>query len=314
LGVKGEILMSILVTGSEGMLGQALVRRLEERDYVVVTVDKRTVDGGENLEFYSSAQYTTSEEGLDTIIDCACDTCGINYSRTHHADMFRAAALVPMQLLAAAAENGVRNYVQVSSSCVFSDIVQSPKHERHAHSMSPEAANEGYGWGKRTAEIAATMYAAQYGMRVFVARPGNIYGPSYRWNGQQDKHVIPALIERILGGENPLEVWGTGEQTRNFIYEDDCADAIIGILEKGEPLNAYNLEGDEISIRELALMLIELCGSNVTPVFDASKPMGPMRKVLDTGKLQSILGPTTRLPFSVGLKRTVDAARKAWGK
>jgi len=294
----------VLVTGAAGMVGTALMDTMLARGYDALGTDIDT--DGFDLSVYHDAQQIVKFVRPNFIIDCACRTTGIKYSQEHHGDMFYNAAIVPMNIMRAAVEFGVKRVLLVSSSCVYNDFVE--KSEEFGDYSFPESANEGYGWGKRVAEYAGLMYAKQYGIEVIRVRPGNIYGPSYKFQGDQDKHVIPALIDKFLSG-NIVNVWGSGRQSRCFLYETDCAEMLIQLLENGTPGEVYNLDGEEVTIKALAEMIADLTGYTRTIVFDASGPEGPARKVQPTSKLYEVVD-LSLVPFKDGLRRTVAAAKE----
>lgn len=230
-------------------------------------------------------------EQYDSIFDCAAPTQGIGSNDFHDT------AAIPIHL-----SRKAKRFVYVSSSCVYSENAPVPTKEIESHFGNPESANEGYGWAKRAGELACR-YA---GIPCTVVRPGNVYGPSYDWS-KPHKHVIPSLITRMLAGEDPLIVWGSGFQSRSFMYEEDCAKLIVA-LSKHE--GTFNLGGEEIRIGALVKVIADLIGYKGRIVFDTSKPEGPRRKVQDTTKLGQVLGSVISTPLEEGLKKTIDAASR----
>ena len=303
--------MRVLVAGGAGMIGTALVRYLRGGGHEAVVADV-DVDG-HDLRRSEAADWAMSCRP-DAVIDCACRTCGIGYSMTHHAEMFHHTSAVPISLMEAAQKAGVGKYLVVSSACVYSDDTPVPNVEEDGDKGDPETANYGYGWGKRLAEVQGRLYAQQYGMRVVIVRPANVYGPSYNWTSHPDMHVIPSLLTRMLRGDDPLVVWGSGRQTRSFLHEIDCARRMVSLLEKGNSGEAYNLGGDEVSIRELARALADLCGYRGDIQFDLGKPEGPRRKAQDISKMRRVLPGLTSVPLTEGLLMVVEAARRELGR
>ena len=226
----------------------------------------------------------------ETIFDCASPTQGIGSNDFHDT------AAIPIHLTRHA-----KHFVYCSSSCVYPDWADIPTKEADGFMGQPEEANRGYGWAKRVGELACK-YS---GIPCTVVRPSNIYGPSYDWS-KPHKHVIPSLITRMLAGENPLVVWGSGHQSRSFMYEEDCAKLIVA-LSKYE--GTFNLGGDEMKIGHLAKIIAELIGFKGDIVFDTSKPEGPLRKCQDTNALGRVLGSVISTPLEEGLRQTIAAAR-----
>lgn len=217
--------------------------------------------------------------------------------------------LISLNLLEAARNAGVEDYLYVSSSCVYADhYTNEAVPEYYAESYIPEQANEGYGWAKRIAEKQCRYYYLDYGMRTIIVRPANIYGPSYDWSRSvEDMHVIPAIITKMLRGDKEIVVWGSGKQTRTFMYERDAAELMVELMEKGVAGEAYNLGGREVTIRDLVDDLVVLCGYQGKIIYDTSKPEGPQRKAQDTNKITALLG--FRAPHD-GLHETIEAAKR----
>jgi nucleoside-diphosphate-sugar epimerase len=273
--------MRILVAGSEGMIGSNVVRLLRERGESPDLCDKKSGwDARDVRDFY------------DIIYDCASPTRGIG---SHD---FLETAQIPLNLVQQTA-----HIVYLSSSCVYPDNATIPTPESEGFLGEPEEANRGYGWAKRAGELACRYSNAKY----TILRLGNIYGPSYDWTNPV-KHVIPSLIERILSGENPLVVWGSGNQTRSFMYEESCARIILEMSDRAGNRGVFNAGGQETSIHELVETIAEIVGYEGKIVFDTTKPEGPLRKAQDTNKMDSIV--RAHLSLHTGLERTISAARR----
>jgi GDP-L-fucose synthase len=222
--------------------------------------------------------------------------------------------LISLNMLNAAQANGVKEYLYVSSSCVYPQM-DSMDHmeEPMAEFGWPETANEGYGWAKRIGERQAQYYARENPrLRIVIARPANIYGPSYDWK-TYNPHVIPSLILQMLQKKDHIVVWGSGNQTRTFMHERDVAQLIVNLMEKGKSGEAYNLGGTEIQIRHLVTGLADICKFKGKISFDTSRPEGPVRKAYDTQKLEPLIKRPPEIPITEGLRETVEAARKFLG-
>jgi len=172
---------------------------------------------------------------------------------------------------------------------VYPDDAPIPTPELPVLTGLQEQANEGYGWAKRIAELQAQYYYQEYGMKIAICRPFNPYGARYIWRGEQNSHVIPTLVKKIMDGQNPLVVWGSGKQRRNFLHARDTVKLMMMITErysKAEPVNiGYE---DDTSIAELVSLICEVTGRHPEVIFDTSKPEGRLRKCVDSTLLRKI--------------------------
>jgi nucleoside-diphosphate-sugar epimerase len=300
--------MKILVTGGLGMLGSNVVRALrergEDRDVAVADIN---LSREQDLRDKSACLAVT--EGVERIFHIADHTVGIGYSSKHHGEMLTNSLLISLNLLEAARINGAKDYLYVSSSCVYADS-DDPVEESLGTESCPERANEGYGWAKRIGELQARYYAREYGIRTIIARPANLYGPSYDWSNP-NPHVIPSLIAQMLSGKKEIATWGSGEQTRTFMYERDAARILIELMEHGESGEAYNLGGQETQIKQVGQILADHCGYSGKLNFDTTKPEGPRRKAYNTEKISGLVRGIAVTSLSDGLKETFEAARRA---
>lgn len=304
-----------LVAGGIGMIGSNVVRILssqQETTYIAdLNYEFTSWNGMRDLRKPQFCEYVV--KGCDRVFHLADQTAGIGYAKSHHGQMLTDSLLVSLNLLESARQAEVKNYLYVSSSCVYADHYQNEAvPEYYADSYIPEMANEGYGWAKRIAEKQCRYYYLDYGMRTIIVRPANIYGPSYDWSRPlEDMHVVPALITKMLRGDKEITVWGTGKQRRMFMYEADAAQLMIEVMEKGHGGEAYNLGGQEISIRDLVDELRRICEYRGQILYDTSKPQGPDRKAQDTTKLKELGLTHVCNKFSEHLLETVEGAREA---
>jgi nucleoside-diphosphate-sugar epimerase len=196
------------------------------------------------------------------------------------------AGLLP---LAAARDNNVGRFLVVSSSCVYPDDVGVPTPEGTGFAGTPEIVNEGYGWAKRMQEQAATYYSRDHGMQIAVVRPFNMYGGNYRWKAEDKAHVVPTLVKRVLDGEDPLVVWGSGRQRRNLLHGRDAAHVILRVVEHSHDATPVNIGyEDDTPIAELVETILEVTGRRPQVVFDRSRPEGAFRKCADATRLRSL--------------------------
>lgn len=229
-------------------------------------------------------------QGHDVFINLAANASGIEFSRTHHGQMLVDNVLCGLVPLEAAQRQGVKNVVLTSSACVYRDDVPVPTSEDDAPEGEPELVNAGYGWAKRVQELAAGYFAADYGMSITILRPFNLYGANYTVRSFERAHVIPALVRRVLDGEDPLVVWGSGTQRRNFLHGSDAAELVLRIIASGAG-GAVNVGyEDEISIADLVTLICDVAGRRPQIVFDRSRPDGQARKAADSTRLRALTG------------------------
>lgn len=243
---------------------------------------------------------------VDLFVNLAGSAYGVGYSRGNHADMLVDNVLCGLVPLQAAARHRVPHVVLTSTSCVYPDAAPVPTPELDAFTGAPEHVNQGYGWAKRIQELAGGYFACERGMKVTVLRPFNLYGANYPWRSDEKAHVIPSLVKRVLDGENPLVVWGSGEQRRNFLHGTDAAELTLRVIGSGAegPVN-LGYESDT-SIAELADLICEVTGRFPTILFDRNRPDGQARKSADATRLRSLTGDyTPRVTLREGIQEMV---------
>jgi len=292
----------VMVGGGCGFIGSYLVELLHQDGVRVTVVDDLSRGKVENVSAVlqdihviradlrdpTVCQVVTA--GMDVVMNLAAPVCGVGYSRIHNAEMLTSSLLINTPLLEAARLNRASRFLVCSSSCVYPDDAIVPTPEYEGERGTPDSSNEGYGWAKRIGEKQARYYAEEYGMEIAIARPFNAYGPRDYLESEK-AHVIPALIRRVLSGEDPLVVWGSGRQTRSFVHALDIARGLKLLTEKYACADPVNIGHDrETSIRQLIERLLALTGRTPKVVCDTSKPEGPVRKSADPTLLQKVTG------------------------
>jgi GDP-L-fucose synthase len=312
----------VLVTGGNGFIGSHLVEELLRREAKVRVAD---IAGLPQLTFFGSSSSTrevietdlTSQtaferscEGIDIVFHLAAKVEGVSYNSKHPAEMFRSNALINLNVLEAARKKDIDRCLIVSSACVYPRNSLIPTPETEGFKDDPEPSNFGYGWAKRMAEVQARSYFEEYGMKIAIVRPYNTYGPRDHFESQTG-HVIPSLIRRVLAEENPLVVWGNGDQSRAFVYVTDIVEGMLLATEKypvADPVNIGNVE--ETKIRDLVSLVLESSGKELKIVFDSNKPSGQDRRCPDLTKAQERLGYAPKVALAQGLLETVGWYRK----
>lgn len=286
----------VLVTGGNGFIGSHVVDILKKQA-ARVTIPQSDLRSQRNA--------LREVAGSDIVLHLAADVAGIQYNTNHPVEMFESNVLMAKNILHAAQKKSVDRVLLVSSACVYPHEASVPTPESEGFSGDPEPTNLGYGWSKRVIELMGRFYAAEYGMRIAIARPFNTYGPRDNF-GADTSHVIPGLIKRVMRNEDPLVVWGTGTQTRSFIFVEDLARALIAHVERyphPDPLNIGSRE--EITMKSLAELIIRLSNKTMRVECDAAKPNGQQRRKPDTKKAEKLIGLKATTSLKKGLRKTI---------
>jgi nucleoside-diphosphate-sugar epimerase len=315
----------VLVAGGAGFIGSYLVDLLVAEKARVTVADDLSRGSMANLSDVMDKitfrnvdlRYLQQCEdvcaGQDVVMALAAPAFGIEYSMTHHGEMLTDVIRIAFNLLDAARQHNVRRFLVVSSSCVYPDNAGVPTREEEGDRDLPEIVNLGYGWGKRMVEMQGQYYAKEYGMEVAIGRPFNGYGPRDPYEAEK-AHVIPALIKRVLDGDDPLVVWGSGNQSRSFVHGKDLARGLMLLTEHYAVADPVNIGHDrETSIRELIERILAITGREAKVVFDTDKPEGAARKSADTTKLRKATqGFTPEITLDQGLEEMVECFREKY--
>lgn len=318
----------VLVTGGAGFIGSYVVEQLVEREADVLTTVIDNLQSGElrNLErvedrikfvkadLRNMKDCLEISKGKEIVMNLAARVRGIEYNRLHPGTMFKDNMLISLNVLDAARQVGVERFLVVSSACVYPRNCTVPTPEEEGFRDTPEPTSEGYGWAKRMAEFMGKAYHREFGMKVAIARPYNCYGPRDYFDAEIG-HVIPALIKKAFDGEDPLIVWGNGEQSRAFLYVEDLARGLIEITEKYAVCGPINIGTDEeIKIKDLVKLILELSGKNPKICFDTAKPVGQPRRNCDNTKALEKIGFHARVNIEEGLRNTVNWYKSEYNK
>jgi GDP-D-mannose 3', 5'-epimerase len=305
----------ILVTGAGGFIGHHLVKRLKAEGHWVRGADIKlpeyessVADEFERVDLrkYDNCLQAT-RGGIDQVFNLAADMGGIGYITASLADIARNNVLINTHMLEAARLNGVGRFLFSSSACVYASGKQkasevTPLREEDAYPADPEP---GYGWEKLFSEELCCYYWHDYRFETRIVRFHNVYGPLGTFEGGKEK--VPAAVSRKValandGGE--IEVWGDGEQTRSFMYVDDCLEGMLRLIASDyrEPLN---LGTDRlISINSLVDLVGEIAGKRLVKRHDRTKPQGVRGRNSDNTRLARVLGWEPSIPLETGLQTT----------
>jgi GDP-L-fucose synthase len=296
----------VLVTGGAGFLGSWVVRRLQDLGCRAITTP-RSRDSDLVQEAAVRRLYETARP--DIVIHLAARVGGIGANRESPGRFFYDNLMMGALLMDYGRRHGVEKFVAIGTVCCYPKHTPVPFSEDRLWDGYPEETNAPYGMAKKMLLVQAQAYREQYGFNAVFLLPVNLYGPGDNFD-PATSHVIPALIRRCVearaAGRDEIVVWGTGKATREFLYVEDAAQAIVLATERydrPEPVNVG--AGFEISIRELVEHIVTLTGFEGRVAWDGSKPDGQPRRCLDTSRAAREFGFRARTSFADGLERTV---------
>jgi GDP-L-fucose synthase len=297
----------VLVTGGAGFLGSALVRRLVSSGADGSTI---RIPRSKDADLRRWENCVQAVEGMDLVIHLAARVGGIGFNRKYPATLFYDNAVMGIQLMEAARQEGVEKFVAVGTVCAYPKFTPVPFKEEDLWSGYPEETNAPYGLAKKMLLVQSQAYREEYGFNSIYLLPVNLYGPGDNFD-PDSSHVIPALIrkfvEAVRAGSDEVDVWGTGAASREFLYVDDAARGIAMAAERYDKPQPVNLgSGKEIRIKDLVLMIAELTGFRGEILWDVSKPDGQPRRCLDVTRALQEFGFQAEMDFMEGLRRTVD--------
>jgi GDP-L-fucose synthase len=295
----------VVVTGGAGFLGSRIVRRLRDVGTKEIIVPRKHSD---DLRQWQHCQRTV--QGADMVIHAAGNVGGIGLNRERPGELFYDNLIMGAQLMEAARQAGVKKFVTIGTVCSYPSETPVPFKEDYLWEGYPEPTNAPYGIAKKALLVQAQSYRQQYDFDSIYLLPVNLYGPEDNFD-PRSSHVIPALIKKVLeakdAGEDCISLWGTGIATREFLYVDDAARAIVLAAERyesGEPINIGTSE--EISVRDLAILIMRLGNYRGEIRWDPTKPDGQLRRKLDTTRAEREIGFIASVPLSEGLKNAID--------
>ncbi len=301
----------ILVTGGAGFLGTHVVRILRNRGCQTIIVPRRSQY---DLTREAAVQQLYREERPEVVIHLAAVVGGIGANRANPGRFFYENLVMGAMLMEYARRARIEKFVGIGTICAYPKFTPVPFREEDFWNGYPEETNAPYGLAKKMLLVQGQAYRHQYGFSAIHLLPVNLYGPGDNFD-LETSHVIPALIRKCLEaierGEAQVVCWGGGTPTREFLYVEDCAEAIVLAAERYDGAEPVNIgAGFEISIRELAELIAELTGFQGKVVWDTTKPDGQPRRCLDTKRAWELFGFRARTDLREGLRRTIDWYRE----
>lgn len=297
---------SVVVTGGNGFLGRVVVRFLADKGARVVAPTHDEYD----LTIPGAADAMLAAHSPSHVIHLAARVGGIGYNQVAPAPLYLDNLMMGTHIIEATRRAGTEKTVLLGTVCSYPKFTPVPFREESFWDGFPEETNAPYGIAKKAHLVHAQVNAAQYGQKFAYLIPTNLYGPGDKFHPEVS-HVIPALIKKCIeakeSGAEFIDVWGTGSASREYLYVEDAAAAIVRAAEIHDGTEPINLGSDrEITIRETAETIAAVTGFTGTLQWDASKPDGQPRRRIDAGRAAELLGWRAQMNFRDGLQRTVD--------
>jgi GDP-L-fucose synthase len=296
----------VLVTGGAGFLGRHVVEILQGRGCQEIIVPRRSQY---DLTREEAVERLYRDARPEVVIHLAASVGGIGVNSRNPGRFFYENLVMGSMVMEHGRRAGVEKFVSVGTICAYPKFAPVPFREDDLWDGYPEETNAAYGLAKKMLLVQGQAYRQQYGFNAIHLLPVNLYGPEDNFD-PETSHVIPAIIRKCLEavkrGEPEIVCWGDGTPTREFLYVEDCAEAIVLATERyggAEPVNVG--AGFEISVKALVELIAELTGFRGRIVWDTSKPNGQPRRSLDTRRAWEAFGFRARTPFREGLERTI---------
>ena len=297
----------IILTGGAGFLGRFVEKKLNERgcgSVFIPHIEKYDLRDLDNIRgMYKDAS-------ADIVIHLAAVVGGIGANRENPGSFFYDNLVMGVHLMEEARKNNIEKFVAIGTICAYPKYTPVPFKEEDLWNGYPEETNAPYGIAKKMLLVQSQAYRQQYGFNSIFLLPVNLYGAGDNFD-PKSSHVIPALIRKFyeakINNEKKVIVWGTGSATREFLYAEDCAEAIVLAAEKYDKPNPVNIgAGFEISIKDLAYKIKDIVEYRGEVAWDTTKPDGQPRRCLDTAKAEAEFGFKAKTGFDEGLKKTIN--------
>ena len=297
----------IFVAGHKGLVGSAIVRNLKEKGFTnIITVDRNQID----LTNLTAVKMFFLLEQPEYVFMAAAKVGGILANRDYPADFIYENLMIQSNIISCAAEAEVKKLLFLGSSCIYPKFAEQPITEDQLLSGHLESSNEAYAIAKIAGIKMCQAYRRQHGLNAISLMPTNLYGPNDNFD-HNSSHVLPAMISKFHGSLDKSEhwvvkLWGDGSPMREFLHVDDLAEACYTCMEKYDGEEHINVgTGEDVTIKELAETIVDVVGYKNDYEWDASKPNGTPRKVLNVDKIKS-LGWEPKISLREGIESTYE--------
>lgn len=302
----------IVVTGGSGFLGKQVVKELKNKGYTNISVPR-----SKQHDLRKSIDCKKVLKGANIVIHLAANVGGIGYNQDFPATLFYDNLLMGINVMHEAYNLGVKKFVGIGTVCSYPKYTPVPFNEETLWDGYPEETNAPYGLAKKMLLVASCAYRKQFGYNSIFLIPVNLYGPRDNFNPKKS-HVIPALIRKFylakINKKSSVTVWGTGKASREFLYLNDAAQAIVLAMElynEPEPVNIGS--GQEITIKELVTKIAKIIKFKGEIIWDKTKPDGQPRRLLNVDRAFKEFGFKAKTDFDEGLRKTISWFIKKYG-
>jgi nucleoside-diphosphate-sugar epimerase len=304
------------IAGGAGLIGSFLADELVDAGASVVVIDDFSKGMRENIAALQGRIEVREGDledpgfalealaGADVVFHLASRSYGVGYAKGHHLEVLQHNERITNNLLAAVEKHRPDRLLVTSSSCVYDDHGHDTLPELPLFQGSPEMANFGYGWAKRFLEQKALIYARETGVALTIVRPFNIYGERYNWVGEHSQ-AIPMLVKKVMDGDDPVVIWGSGNQRRTYMHALDCARVMCGLVAIDDDCGPVNIGVEQtVTMADLVARICAAVGRNPRLIRDETKPEGRFIKSADASRLRRLLPDfTPSIDLDMGLKR-----------
>lgn len=302
--LKGK---NILLTGGNGFLGKHVFEKLISRG---ASPKRIFIPRSKEYDLRDFKTCQKLMKSRDIVIHLAALVGGIGFNRKHAGRAFYDNASMALNLLESFRQAGGRKFVGIGSVCSYPKVLPAPFLEKDLWSGYPEETNAPYGLAKKMMLVQSQAYHQEYGTNAIHLLMVNLYGPGDNFD-PENSHVMPALIEKVVQAQKNkqkfIEVWGTGKATREFLYVEDAAEAIVAATEKYDSIEPVNIgSGQEVSIKELVNLICRLTGFKGEIRWDTTRLDGQPRRVLNVSQAKKEFGFKAKTNLKTGLKKTIN--------